>query len=107
MVQAPPPLGPLHWWVRSVRVGGRDESEDPIAGGKMIYLITMINKINKQKLPRRGKADWLDWTRLDWTQDIDDPTYDNKPTRNCKHKEIINGANEEGNEGEQLGKFNQ
>ncbi len=26
---------------------------------------------------------------------------------NCKHKEIIKGANEEGNEGEQLGEINQ
>ncbi len=52
--------------------------------------------------------DWtgLDWTGLDWTQDIDDPTYGNEPTRNCKHK-IIKGANDEGNEGKQLGKINQ
>ncbi len=84
------------------------------------------NKTNKQKLPRWGKTDWtgldgqdrtgqdrtgLDWTGLDrtgldWTQD-DEPTYGNEPTRNCKHKEIIKGANEEGNEGEQLGKINQ
>ncbi len=46
-------------------------------------------------------------TRQDWTQDIDDPTYGNEPTRNCKHKEIIKGANDEGNEGKQLGKMNQ
>ncbi len=32
---------------------------------------------------------------------------DDEPTQNCKHKEIIKGANEEGNEGEQLGKINQ
>ncbi len=40
-------------------------------------------------------------------QDIDNPTYGNEPTRNCKHKEILKGANEEGNEGKQLGKINQ
>ncbi len=34
-------------------------------------------------------------------------TLGNEPTRNCKHKEIIKGANEEGNEGKQLGKINQ
>ncbi len=27
--------------------------------------------------------------------------------RNCKHKEILKGANEEGNEGRQVGKINQ
>ncbi len=34
-------------------------------------------------------------------------TLGNEPTRNCKHKEIIKGSNEEGNEGKQLGKINQ
>ncbi len=34
-------------------------------------------------------------------------TLGNEPTQNCKHKEIIKGANEEGNEGKQLGKINQ
>ncbi len=34
-------------------------------------------------------------------------TLGNEPTRNCKHKEIIKGANDEGNEGKQLGKLNQ
>ncbi len=75
--------------------------------------------MNKQKPPRRGKTDWLDWTRLGWTgqgrtgqgrtghKTSDDPTYGNEPTRNCKHKEIIKGANDEGNEGKQLGKINQ
>ncbi len=79
-----------------------------------------IDKQNKQKLPRRGKTDWQTGqgkarqgkarqgkAGQGWTQDIDDPTYGNEPTRNCKHKEIIKGANEEGNEGKQLGKFNQ
>ncbi len=37
----------------------------------------------------------------------DEPIYGNEPTRNCKHKEIIKGANKEGNKGEQLGKINQ
>ncbi len=43
-----------------------DESEDPNAGGKQVSLITMINKTNKQKLPRRGKTDWQ--TGQGWTQ---------------------------------------
>ncbi len=68
-----------------------DESEDPIAGGKRIYLITMINKTNK-KLPRRGKTDWQTGqgkagqgragqgrAGQGRTQDIDDPTYGNEP----------------------------
>jgi len=51
----------------------------------------------------------LDKARLDKARHKphDDSTYDNEPTRNCKHKEILKGANEEGNEGEQLGKINQ
>ncbi len=49
------------------------------------------------------------WTGQGWTghKTSDDPTYGNEPTRNCKHKEIIKGANDEGNEGKQLGKINQ
>ncbi len=77
-------------------------------------LFRIIKQTNKQKLPRRGKTDWLDWTRLGWTgqgwtghKTSDDPTYGNEPTRNCKHKEIIKGANDEGNEGKQMGKINQ
>ncbi len=87
-----------------------EEDEDPMQEVKGL-LFRIIKQTNKQKLPRRGKTDWLDWTRLaglpDWTQTSDDPTYGNEPTRNCKHKEIIKGANDEGNEGKQLGKINQ
>ncbi len=32
--------------------------------------------------------------------------YNNEPTRDCKHKEILKGAIEEGNE-EQVGQINQ
>ncbi len=32
---------------------------------------------------------------------------DDELAQDCKHKEIIKGANEEGNEGEQLGKIKQ
>ncbi len=95
-----------------VRGWGNGWGEDPIAGGKRLLL---TKQMNKQKPPRRGKTDWLDWTRLGWTgqgrtgqgRTSDDPTYGNEPTRNCKHKEIIKGANDEGNEGKQLGKINQ
>ncbi len=84
------------------------------------------NKTNKQtnkNYPVGEKTDWqTGWTghkagldtRQDWTQGRtghkaynNEPTYGNEPTRNCKHKEIIKGANEEGNKGEQLGKINQ
>ncbi len=34
-------------------------------------------------------------------------TFDNKLAQDCKHKEIIKGANEEGNKGRQVGKINQ
>ncbi len=47
-------------------------------------LFRIIKQTNKQKLPRRGKTDWLDWTRLGWTgqgwtghKTSDDPTYGN------------------------------
>ncbi len=67
------------------------------------------NKRNNQKQPHRGKTKWQagqGWTRQD-TRRTTDPTYGNEPKRNYKHKEIIKGANEEGNEGKQLGKINQ
>ncbi len=78
-----------------------DESEDPIAGGKKDLFYTKIKQTNKNYPV--GEKKQTDWTGLDWTV----PRYGNEPTPNCKHKEIIKGANEEGNEGEQLGKMNQ
>ncbi len=70
-----------------------EEDEDPIAGGKTGFL---INNKTKQ-------------TRQDWTQDVRrwHMALGNEPTRNCKHREILKGANEEGNEGKQLGKMYQ
>ncbi len=78
---------------------GREENKDPIAEKNGFLLIIMKNKQNQ---PRRGKTNWeagkagqdtrLTTTNQHW---------------NCKHKEILKGANEEGNEGEQLGKINQ
>ncbi len=71
------------------------------------------NKTNEQtKLPRRGKNRLAGLDKAGWKAGLDTrhqttPTYGNEPTRNCKHKEIIKGANEEGNEGKQLGKINQ
>ncbi len=47
------------------------------------------------------------WTGQGWTGHRRHLTNGNEPTRNCKHKEIIKGANDEGNEGKQLGKINQ
>ncbi len=48
------------------------------------------NEINKQKLPHRGKL-------------TGQTTFDDKLAQNCKQKEIIKGANEEGNEITQVG----
>ncbi len=96
---SPSSAGSSSWWVRSVRLGGREESEDPIAGGKTSFLFI---KQNKQKQPCRGKTDWQGRA-----QGIRRLTYGNEPTRNCKHQEIIKGANEESNEGEQPGEMNQ
>ncbi len=73
-------------------------------------LFRIIKQTNKQKLPRRGKTNWLagqGWTGQGWTGHRRHLTNGNEPTRNCKHKEIIKGANDEGNEGKQLGKINQ
>ncbi len=78
---------------------------------------TVLNKTNKNNPvgeKQIGKQDKADRTRLDRTRldkaghkTYGDPIYGNEPTRNCKHKEIIKGANKEGDEGEQLGKINQ
>ncbi len=96
---------------------GREESKDPIAGGRTGFLLIIINKTNRNRLAnrqgkarqgkaRQGKAR-QGKARQGRTQDIRCETNDDEPTRNCKHKEIIKGANEEGNEGEQLGKMYQ
>ncbi len=58
-----------------------------------------IKQTNKQKLPRRGKTGQL--ARLDKTgqeQDTFNGNIEDELARDCKHKEIIKGANEEGNE---------
>ncbi len=67
-----------------------DESEDQLQEVKG-FLLTIISK---NKLARRTRLD----TRRMTTQHMA-----TNPHQNCKHKEIIKGANEEGNEGEQLG----
>ncbi len=81
------------------------------------FILHKIKQTNKNYPIGEKQTGWtgqgrtgLDWTGLDWTGlDMydDESTYGNEPTRNCKHKEIIKGANEEGNEGEQLRKINQ
>ncbi len=72
-------------------------------------LFTKINKQTNKNYPVGEKTDWLDWTGQGRTghKTSDDTTYGNEPTRNCKHKEIIKGATDEGNEGKQLGEMNQ
>ncbi len=74
------------------------------------FLLIIKNKTNKNN-PVGEKTDCQAgqvWTRLDRAgQDTRHTSNDDEPTQNCKHKEIIKGANEEGNEGKQLGKINQ
>ncbi len=65
---------------------------------EMGFLLIVKNKTNKS-YPVGEKQAGYGWTGQDHIC--------NEPTRNCKHKEIIKGANEEGNEGEQLGEINQ
>ncbi len=61
---------------------------------------------SRQGRAGQGKAE-LDKAGQGWTGHRRHQTLGNEPTRNCKHKEIIKGANDEGNEGKQLGKINQ
>ncbi len=84
--------GLIRTWHGQDRV--MDESEDQLQEVKGLFIDN-----NKQK--QTGKQDKAGHEMYD------DPTYGNEPTPNCKHKEIIKGANEEGNEGEQLGQINQ
>ncbi len=111
---SPSSAGSSSWWVRSVRVGGRKRARTQLLEENRPFIHN--NKTNKQKLPRRGKTNWLasrqGWTGQGWTGQGRTGhrrhlTLGNEPTRNCKHKEIIKGANGEGNEGKQLGKINQ
>ncbi len=60
--------------------------------------------VNRQGRARQGRAGQAG---QGWTGHRRHQTLGNEPTRNCKHKEIIKGANDEGNEGKQLGKINQ
>ncbi len=83
-----------------------EESEDSNAGyGQLIYLIK-IKQTNKNYPVGEKQAGWLagkaglGWTRLD----TDDINIRYEPTRNCKHKEILKGANDEGNEENSWGK---
>ncbi len=112
MVQALPPLGPLHGGF--VLSGLRETMRARTQLQEVKGLLLTKNKTNEQKLPRRGKTDWLASRQgragqagQGWTGHRRHLTLGNEPTRNCKHKEIIKGANEEGNEGKQLGKINQ
>ncbi len=72
-----------------------------------LYLTKQINK----NYPVGEKQNWLasrqDKAGQGWTEHRRHLTFGNEPTRNCKHKEIIKGANDEGNEGKQLGEINQ
>ncbi len=75
-------------------------------------LFRKIKQTNKNYPVGEKQTGWLDkagqgWTGQGWTGHRRHLTNGNEPTRNCKHKEIIKGANDEGNEGKQLGKIYQ
>ncbi len=80
-------------------------------------LFRIIKQTNKNYPVGEKQTGWLDKagqgrtrqgrTGQGWTGHRRHLTNGNEPTRNCKHKEIIKGANDEGNEGKQLGKINQ
>ncbi len=63
----------------------------------------------QQKLPRRRKTGQLarfGWAGHNKTKQEQDK-FDDELAQDCKHKEIIKVANEEGNEGIQVGKMKQ
>ncbi len=62
--------------------------------GKEIFI---NNNINKNYPVGDKLTDWLD--------KAGHKAYKHEPTRDCKHKEILKGAIEEGNE-EQVGQIN-
>ncbi len=64
-----------------------------------LFTKTKTNKQTNKHPVGEKQTGWLDKTQT--TSNI---RYE--PTRNCKHKEILKGANDEGN-GKQLGKINQ
>ncbi len=70
-------------------------------------LFRIIKQTNKNYPVGEKQTGWLDKAGQGWTENRRHLTLGNEPTWNCKHKEIIKGANEEGNEGKQLGKINQ
>ncbi len=97
------------WWK------GRERG--PNCRRKTGFLLLIINKTNKNNPVGKKQTGKTGQGRAQGTghraqgtghrAHVGKPTYGNEPTRNCKHKEIIKGANEKGNEGEQLGKMYQ
>ncbi len=77
-------------------------------GEKLNWLVSRQGRTRqgrtRQGRTRQGRAGQAG---QGWTGHRRHQTLGNEPTRNCKHKEIIKGANDEGNEGKQLGKINQ
>ncbi len=68
--------------------------------GKGIFINNNINKTNKNHPVGEKQTGWKRQGRAGHKAYT---VYNNKPTRDCKHKEILKGANEEGNEGRQAG----
>ncbi len=67
--------------------------------------ILLIKKKKKKNYPVGEKQDsWQGLAGQGTTrQGRNQETFDDKLAQDCKHKEIIKGANEEGNEGRQVG----
>ncbi len=71
-------------------------------------IIYFIKKINKNKdYPVGEKQDTWQGLAGQGKARQEQETFDDKLAQDCKHKEIIKGANEEGNEGRQVGQINQ
>ncbi len=81
-------------------VGEKQDSWQGLAGqGRVGHDTTRQDKTRQDKT-RQDKTR-QDKTRQEWE------TFDDELAQDCKHKEIIKGANEEGNEGRQVGQINQ
>ncbi len=80
------------------------------AGEWALFNTKIKQNSNKQKLPCRGKTRQLA-TRLGRARQdragYHQGNINDELAQDCKHKEIIKVANEEGNEGRQVGLINQ
>ncbi len=88
----------------AVRYGEWMTARTQMQDGKGIFINNNIKKTSKN-YPVGEKQ--TGWTRQDETGHKAYTAYNNEPTRDCKHKEILKGAKVEDNERRQVGKINQ